>query len=98
MDCIIRTAFVSGKNEYGNRSSSHDFLGPEGRPSGCVNSARNNHQRRSVVCHSEAAPARLSKLTAGSVVKRRDSSARQCAPACCCQNASNASRVWLGSF
>jgi histone-lysine N-methyltransferase SETMAR len=29
---------------------------------------------------------------AGPIVKRRDAPARQCALACCCQNASNASR------
>jgi hypothetical protein len=57
-----------------------------------------DHQRRSVLCNSEAVTARRSKPTAGPTAKRRDAPARQCAPACCCQNTSNASRVSLGSF
>jgi hypothetical protein len=50
------------------------------------------------LCNSEEVMVRHSKPTAGHIVKRRDAPAQQCTPACCCQNASNASRVWLGSF
>jgi hypothetical protein len=74
------------------------FLGPERRPSGWVHATRHNHQLRIVLCNSDAVTVRNSKPTAGPIVKRCDAPARQCAPARCCQNASNASRVWLGSF
>jgi hypothetical protein len=65
-------------------------LGPERRPSSWVHAARHNHQCKIVLYNSEAVTVRHSKPTAEPIVKRRDDPARQCAPACCCQNASSA--------
>lgn len=69
------------------------FLGLARCPSGWVYAARHNNQSRIVLCNSEAVMAHHSKPTVGPTVKWHDSPTWQCTSTCCCQNASNVSRV-----